>query len=187
MREGLNKRLRGRMAALRGARFLAHPIDMSRLLRSVRLAPQPLAAVLQIFLRALLLLAVPALAHEVNIEQRADTAVVLRLSYADGQPFAFEAYELYAPGQNTPLQVGRTNAAGQIVFLAGEQRQWRLKAFSADGHGLDRTLETRVATASTPMAAASAEPPPRWSLWLAGLGVIFGLFGLFQFTIRRKS
>jgi len=37
--------LRGQIAALRDARNLAYPIGMSRLLRSVRLALQPLAAV----------------------------------------------------------------------------------------------------------------------------------------------
>jgi hypothetical protein len=38
-----NNLLRGRMAALRGARRLAYLHDMSRLLRSGRLALQPLA------------------------------------------------------------------------------------------------------------------------------------------------
>ncbi|MCS6785611.1 MAG: type II toxin-antitoxin system VapC family toxin [Thiobacillaceae bacterium] len=37
--------LRGRMAALRGARMLAYLLDMSRILHSVRLALQPLATV----------------------------------------------------------------------------------------------------------------------------------------------
>ncbi len=40
-----NNLLRGRMAALRGARGLAYLHDRSRLLRSVRLALQPLATV----------------------------------------------------------------------------------------------------------------------------------------------
>ncbi|MCX7663282.1 MAG: hypothetical protein N2Z61_05985, partial [Tepidimonas fonticaldi] len=41
----LENLLRGRMAALRGARRLAYLLDMSRILRSVRLALQPLATV----------------------------------------------------------------------------------------------------------------------------------------------
>jgi len=43
----LNNLLRGSIAALRGARFLAYPIGMSRSLCSVRLALKPLATVLQ--------------------------------------------------------------------------------------------------------------------------------------------
>ena len=42
-----NNLLRGRMAALRGARRLAYLHDMSRLLRSGRLALQPLATVVR--------------------------------------------------------------------------------------------------------------------------------------------
>ena len=43
----VNNLLRGRMAALRGARRLAYLQDMSRLLRSGRLALQPLATVVR--------------------------------------------------------------------------------------------------------------------------------------------
>ena len=41
----------GRIAALRGARNLDYPIDMSRLLRSVRLALHPAQTINQGFLR----------------------------------------------------------------------------------------------------------------------------------------
>jgi hypothetical protein len=44
---GLQNLLRGPMAALRGARSLAYLLDMSRSLRSVRLALGPLATVFQ--------------------------------------------------------------------------------------------------------------------------------------------
>ena len=43
----LNNLLRGSIAALRGARFLAYPKGMSRSLCSVRLALKPLVTVLQ--------------------------------------------------------------------------------------------------------------------------------------------
>jgi hypothetical protein len=49
-RETLNKWLRGRLAALRGARSLAYLLDMSRSLRSVRLALSPARRFLQRFL-----------------------------------------------------------------------------------------------------------------------------------------
>jgi len=48
-RETLNKLLRGRIAALRGARSLAYLLDMSRSLRSVRLALHPARGLLQRF------------------------------------------------------------------------------------------------------------------------------------------
>ena len=47
LRETLNNWLRGRIAALRGARSLAYLLDMSRSLRSVRLALHPARSFLQ--------------------------------------------------------------------------------------------------------------------------------------------
>lgn len=48
-RETLNKQLRGRIAALCGARPLAYLVDMSRVLRSVRLALHPAHSLVQCF------------------------------------------------------------------------------------------------------------------------------------------
>ncbi len=137
------------------------------------------------WLLCLLLSAGVASAHEVKVEQTTSPAAVIRLAYADGQAFAFEAYELYLAGKETPAQVGRTDAEGRVVFLPGQIGEWRLKAFSADGHGVDRRLTV------APMGAAPVSPtidsPARWSLLLAGLGTIFGIFGLIQFMQRKKT
>lgn len=131
----------------------------------------------------LLVLAAPVAAHEVRIEQSTAAATVVRLSYADGQPFAFEAYELYRAEANTPFQVGRTNAEGTLAFVPGSATSWRLKAFSADGHGVERHIQV-AASPPSPPAGASA---PRWTLALAGLGAILGIFGLIQLIARKKS
>lgn len=48
-KEALNKLLRGRIAALRGARSFAYLIDMSRSLCAVRLALHPTRCFLQCF------------------------------------------------------------------------------------------------------------------------------------------
>jgi len=50
LRKTLNKLLRGRIAALRGARSLAYLFDMPRSLRSARLALHPAHCFLQRFL-----------------------------------------------------------------------------------------------------------------------------------------
>ncbi|WP_153115350.1 ABC transporter permease [Rhodocyclus tenuis] len=131
------------------------------------------------------LLAPPVAAHEVKLETREQAATVVSLRYADGEPFAFEAYELYLPGKETPEQVGRTNAAGELVFLSGQHAEWRLKAFSADGHGVDQRLQ--LAVPSVEATTTPAAEPPRVLLLLSGAGVLFGLFGLVQLFLRRKG
>lgn len=135
-------------------------------------------------LAVLLLLAGTATAHEIQVGTAAGTATVLSLRYADGQPFAFEAYELYPVGSETPAQVGRTDAAGRIAFVADGRAEWRLKAWSDDGHGVDRPI-TAIAGELTAVAPIAETPRP--VLWLAGLGAIFGLFGLWQLYLGRKK
>jgi nickel transport protein len=126
----------------------------------------------------------PALAHEVKVDIGSQQAAVVSLTYADGSPFTFEAYEIYVPGKDIPAQVGRTNAAGQIVFLPGAQTEWRIKAYSSDGHGIDRQVQ--VAAGGAAAAAASSATLPRWLMLLAGLGIVFGIFGFIQLFITGK-
>lgn len=129
--------------------------------------------------------AAAAPAHEIRLDVAGASATVITLHYADGQPFAFEAYELYPAGSETPGQVGRTDGRGRIALLADAAGEWRLKAWSDDGHGVDRKL---TALAGEPAAAtAPAAETPRAALWLGGLGTIFGLFGLLQLYLGRKK
>lgn len=131
----------------------------------------------------LLFAATLAQAHEVHPRIEAADAVVVTLTYANGQPFAYEKYALYPAGQDTPRQVGNTDAAGRIAFVPDGIGQWRLQATSADGHGVN--LEFGAPTVAAP--AASATALPRWLLAGFGLSLIFGLFGLLQLFLRRKS
>lgn len=139
---------------------------------------------MRVLLFLLLMLSGAASAHEVLHAVETAGAVVLRLSYADGKPFSYEAYELY-PGQNDiPAQVGRTDAGGRVVFLPGVSGQWRIRAFSADGHGVDLRFE---APAVASQAAAVTPGPNRVSLILFGLSLLLGGFGLYQLFLKRKS
>ena len=138
-------------------------------------------------LAPLFLLACASLAgaHEVHHAVEPADAVVVRLTYADGKPFAYEKYELYPAGQDVPTQVGNSDAQGRVVFIAGEVRDWRLKAYSADGHGTDLQFAAPAArsTATTTDTAAPGRPV----LLVTGLAVLFGVFGLIQLFLRRRK
>lgn len=125
-----------------------------------------------------------ASAHEVHHVVAATGAASVSLNYADGSPFAYEKYELYAEGREVPVQVGNTDAAGRVVFVPGETRQWRLKAFSADGHGVDLRFESPAIQTA---AATTDAGPGRPTLALFGLGLILALFGLYQLFINRRQ
>jgi nickel transport protein len=132
----------------------------------------------------LMLCATTAGAHEVHHVIAATNAVSISLAYADGKPFAYEKYELYAEGTDAPLQVGNTDAAGRVVFVPGGDRQWRIKAWSADGHGVDLRFE--APGLQTNVAVATGADPGRATLALLGLGLILAVFGAYQLFSARK-
>ena len=133
-------------------------------------------------------------AHEVHHEIRSEAALVVQLSYADGSPFAYEKYELYPAGQELPAQVGNADAQGRVVFLPGTATAWRLKAYSADGHGVDMRFDTpglpTVNSTTSDLNPGNrpndSAPPSRLTQFLIGISVVFGVFGLWQLFLRRR-
>lgn len=126
------------------------------------------------------------LAHEIHHAIENIGAVTIRLTYANGQPFAFESFEVRPEGKDIPLQAGRTDAQGRIVFVPGETRFWRIKAFSADGHGVDLRVDTSRVARSYTAAFSIADSPNRASLLLSGFSILLALFASYQLWRRKK-
>jgi len=131
----------------------------------------------------LLLLALPAAAHQVRHEVTRAEALTVSLTYADGTPLAGARYEIWAEGDEGPCLTGKTDLEGQIVFLPNRQCTWRIRAFTADGHGADFTVEagpgqTTVVDSKKPLLERFAGP-------VLGVGIIFLVFGLLALARRR--
>jgi len=121
------------------------------------------------------------LQHEVGV---AEGAIAVRLSFADGNVFSFEAYEVYREGEDIPFQVGRTDALGRLIFMPDQPGDWRVKVFSEDGHGLDFSV---VAGERGAVEKAGGSPLAAYSRLIVGVAVIFGIFGLLNlFLVRGK-
>jgi len=140
-------------------------------------------------MKALCLLALlPAVgaaqAHQVLSSVSGAPATVVTLRYGDGKPFSYEGYELFRGGEGLPAQVGRTDAQGRVVFLPGAARQWHLRAFSQDGHGVDRRFEV-AAPQGTP-AAAGDRTLLHPALAILGGALLLTLFALYQLFLRRR-
>lgn len=131
-----------------------------------------------------LLAALPAHAHDLQHTVTGAQAVVIKMFYVDNTPFAFEGYEIYREGEKLPFQVGRTDGQGRIAFLPDRAADWRVKAFSEDGHGLDFKLSTDAAA-----KVSGAEKPAfeRYGRIAVGVAVILGLFGLLNLFVNRKK
>lgn len=141
------------------------------------------------WLRALLVVvlvtaAAPATGHGIHHQQARAEAVVVTLTYADGNPFAFERYRIREAGTEAPLQTGRTDARGRIVFLPDGEGPWSVRAESEDGHGHRLTVEA----ASTGKEAPAPEPAARRPAYgVLGIGILLALFGGWALHRSRRS
>lgn len=133
-----------------------------------------------------------ARAHEVHevVAQNAHE-VVVNLTYADGEPFASEYFEVQSDGAPKPLMTGRTDEQGRIVFQPDGAKHWRVRSFSADGHGVDITIDAQMPVAAQGVAAVlarpAAQPLDRLLRLLMGLAVLaICFFGLWRYLRHRR-
>jgi nickel transport protein len=132
----------------------------------------------------LALIGAPASAHDLRHTVTQAGSVVIQLAYADETPFSFEGYEIYFADETIPFQVGRTDKLGRIAFVPDRTGTWRIKAVSEDGHGAEFSIE---ADAQGGALRADRSLFERYGRMVAGLAIIFGLFGLLQLFYRRRK
>lgn len=135
-------------------------------------------------LAALLCLARPTAAHDLQYSVSGTQAVVVTLFFVDNTPFTFEQYEIYRAGDKLPYQVGRTDSQGRLAFLPDRAGAWRVKVISEDGHGLDFTLKT---DAAAQVAAAEKPAYERYGRIVVGIAVLLGLFGFLSLYVRKSK
>ena len=135
-------------------------------------------------LATIALLAWPAAGHDLQHTATPGQALVIQMRYADGSPFAFEAFEVYRDGDKVPQQVGRTDKGGRIAFLPDGPATWRVKAYTEDGHGLDIRIE---GGADGTVTAADQPLFGRFTGIIVGIAVILGFFGILMRVSKRPS
>jgi nickel transport protein len=136
---------------------------------------------------------VRAHAIESSLERLTSLSNSLRLEsqFSSGQPASDAAVRLVPPDGGTPIEVGRTDAAGRIVFTLPPQasRQWEVQVDGGPGHRDYLELPEPVATPSVPARVSRSHPYPRIEGWayLPPLGVlaVAGLAGMLR--PRRPS
>ncbi len=123
-------------------------------------------------------------AHSVQYTVNHQKAVVVKIFFADGTPFSYEKFEVYSPDNpKIPYQVGRTDKYGRIVFIPDKVGDWTVKAFSEDGHGIIKKIHIED-------LSKVSERQNQFGYLLKifiGVLIIFLVYGLFYFTVRRKK
>jgi nickel transport protein len=135
-----------------------------------------------------------AASHGLHHSVTRSDALVVTVTYAHGGPFSFKDYEVFRPGETVPFQVGQTDSLGRLSFLPDREGDWRVRAFSRDGHGLDVVIPSAAAPPPTPPAAtppththtSDAAPPGPLIRIAMGVSILFGVFGVVTLFYRKR-
>jgi len=137
---------------------------------------------------SLLAAAGTAASHEVHHEVRSGEATIVSFTEGRGTPFAGEPYEVYRPGEESPFQTGRTDLLGRVVFTPDRRGDWRVRAFSEDGHGADLVVSAGPGNGTA--SGGNGSPGTAWedrsSRIVLGLGILLGAFGLVSIMQRGR-
>jgi nickel transport protein len=146
-------------------------------------------------LASLVLAPVQVRAHgiESSLERLTSLSDSLRLEsqFSSGQPASDAAVRIVPPDGGTPIELGRTDAAGRIVFTLPPQasRQWEVQVDAGPGHRDYLELPEPAATSPQPAPVSRSHPYPLVEGWafLPPLGVlaVAGLAGMLR--PRRPS
>jgi nickel transport protein len=132
-------------------------------------------------------LPIAAVAHDIEHTVTIEGAVVVHLYEDHGVPFAGEHVEVFGPGDTKPFLVGNTDGEGRIAFFPNREGEWRLKAYSEDGHGVDLTIDTRKLGSIQPSQSEANTSVDRRSTMVLGIGIILSIFGAGALLRKRAA
>jgi nickel transport protein len=126
---------------------------------------------------AWLLAAGPAAGHGAFVDVTEIQAVAVDARYDTDEPMTEAQVSVFAPDDPAePWRVGRTDAAGQFVFVPDERAgRWAIQVRQA-GHGAIGYVEVGVAARITPTGPAKAGLDPL-QRWLMVASVVWGCIG----------
>jgi len=146
-------------------------------------------------LASLVLAPSQARAHaiESSLERLTSLSNSLRLEsqFSSGQPASDASVRIVPPDGGTPIELGRTDATGSIVFTLPPQasRQWEVQVDAGPGHRDYLELPEPAATPSQPARVSRSHSYPQMEGWamVPPLGVlaVAGLAGMLR--PRRPS
>jgi nickel transport protein len=128
-----------------------------------------------------------AQAHAMLHEVLEGETVILRFSFPGPDEPLFEPYEVFAPGDDTPFQAGRVNAIGEVSFRPDRPGVWRVRVFTADGHGAEVELAVDADGAVVTTSGRHGHAYDHWLRVLAALGYLLGAFGLLALWRVRRA
>jgi nickel transport protein len=125
-------------------------------------------------------------AHTVNYDVQ-QKGISVRIFYTADDPANYAEYELFGPEDAVPYATGRTDKRGFLCFLPDRKGEWKVKVLGESSHGFHGvTVSVNVNEA---MDVESFKKPlvARHTKLVAGISIIFGLFGLMSLLANRRK
>ena len=110
--------------------------------------------------------------------------VGIEIKYDDGSAFSYSEVKIYPPGDDTEYQSGLTDAQGRFVFYPDRAGKWKIIANDGLGHGV--VAEVKITSNLLPQTLGKRDAFNRWEKIVLGLGIIFGLTGIWFWLSARK-
>jgi nickel transport protein len=128
----------------------------------------------------------PAHAHSIHYEVK-QAGVSVRAYYSETDPAAYSQYELFGPGDKEPHQTGRTDRNGYVSFFPDRAGVWKLQVWGESSHGF-HGFSTEITVDKVLGLAGFSKPLiATYTKAVTGIGIAFGLFGLYSLWASRRK
>ena len=128
-----------------------------------------------------------ARAHAVHAEH-IDGGQGLRVVFEDGVPMAQAEVKVFAPdAPDVPWQEGMTDREGRFVFYPSLKGAWRIVVDDGMGHAVSREIDVDEHGHAHMDADHHHHHHHGASTIVAGLGFLFGIFGIWSLFRRRSA
>ena len=128
-----------------------------------------------------------AQAHTVDYQVDSAQSVVVSLRFGDDETASYSEFELFAPDQKEPFQVGRTDALGRVVFTPHQQGTWILRVKADSSHGMHGVVVNIEVDEKQCLREYSRPLLARHTRMVVGAGILLGIFGGFSLWKRPRK
>jgi nickel transport protein len=133
----------------------------------------------------------PARLYSHGVAGKVDTGgIVVRTEYSTGEPMSYAKVRITAPGEEITFQSGRTDRKGRFCFFPDVKGNWKVVVDDEMGHRLEMgvPVNDQLAWKEDQKSGGTGKTGfSRYEKALMGICIIFGLFGIFSWSKRKKG
>ncbi len=140
---------------------------------------------------AIMTVIIPRLLYAHGVQGTVDRGgLVVTAQYDTGEAMSYAKVSISAPGAKLPFQNGRTDRNGRFCFFPDAAGEWNVLVDDEMGHRLEVNVpvdEELVWQEDQQRGEAGKTALSKYEKALMGICIIFGVFGIFCWSKRKKG